>query len=284
MVSKEGQEVVGQGRLLPDSRVDRQGRAEQGPVGGDQLRSAARGRAGIAGPPARRLPGPHASPDPRSTAGRRASWWSAASSSSPPSSRSCSSSSPRCTRCSRRRRRVSLVGRTRVADAGGARAEGRRSASTSTGRSRTWCARTGALRVRRAQSGGRTRRRCPIAGLDGAQVARWRALGKGRYLIGTSDGRVIPLEMKFDVDVQGRRSAAVTAAARSSARPPRSIRTESARSSAARRGRAGLGRASRWRRSARASSSCQSVDREEGADRREPARGIAAALAARSAA
>jgi phosphate transport system permease protein len=39
----------------------------------------------------------------------------------------------------------------------------------------------------------------PIAGLDGARVASVAALGKGRYAIGTSDGRVIPLDMAFDV-------------------------------------------------------------------------------------
>jgi hypothetical protein len=39
----------------------------------------------------------------------------------------------------------------------------------------------------------------PIAGLEGARVASVAALGKGRYAIGTSDGRVIPLDMAFDV-------------------------------------------------------------------------------------
>ena len=39
----------------------------------------------------------------------------------------------------------------------------------------------------------------PIAGLDSAQVTAVAALGKGRHAVGTSDGRLIPLEMKFDV-------------------------------------------------------------------------------------
>jgi phosphate transport system permease protein len=39
----------------------------------------------------------------------------------------------------------------------------------------------------------------PIPGLDGARVSTVAALGKGRHLIGTSDGRVIALDMRFDV-------------------------------------------------------------------------------------
>jgi phosphate transport system permease protein len=39
----------------------------------------------------------------------------------------------------------------------------------------------------------------PIPGLDGAQVSVVAALAKGRHLIGTSDGRVIPLDMRFDI-------------------------------------------------------------------------------------
>ncbi|HEY7653676.1 MAG TPA: ABC transporter permease, partial [Methylomirabilota bacterium] len=51
----------------------------------------------------------------------------------------------------------------------------------------------------------------PIAGLDGARVSTVAGLGKGRHLIGTSDGRVIPLDMRFDVAFKdGKR--AVTAA------------------------------------------------------------------------
>jgi hypothetical protein len=39
----------------------------------------------------------------------------------------------------------------------------------------------------------------PIEGLDGARVTRVSEGGGGKYLIATSDGRVIPLEVKFDV-------------------------------------------------------------------------------------
>jgi phosphate transport system permease protein len=39
----------------------------------------------------------------------------------------------------------------------------------------------------------------PIPGLDGARVSVVAALGKGRHLIGTSDGRAIPLDMRFEV-------------------------------------------------------------------------------------
>ncbi len=39
----------------------------------------------------------------------------------------------------------------------------------------------------------------PVPGLDGSRVTGMAGLGKGRYVIGTSDGRVIPLEMRFEV-------------------------------------------------------------------------------------
>jgi phosphate transport system permease protein len=38
-----------------------------------------------------------------------------------------------------------------------------------------------------------------IPGLDGARVSTVAGLGKGRHLIGTADGRVIPLDMRFEV-------------------------------------------------------------------------------------
>ena len=38
-----------------------------------------------------------------------------------------------------------------------------------------------------------------IPGLDGARVSTVAGLGKGRHLIGTTDGRVIPLDMRFEV-------------------------------------------------------------------------------------
>jgi phosphate transport system permease protein len=39
----------------------------------------------------------------------------------------------------------------------------------------------------------------PVPGLDGARIGTVAGLGRGRHLIGTSDGRVIPLSMRFDV-------------------------------------------------------------------------------------
>jgi len=40
----------------------------------------------------------------------------------------------------------------------------------------------------------------PIAGLDGARVTATAPAGPGRLLAGTSDGRVIPIEIKYDVE------------------------------------------------------------------------------------
>src|SRR5207245_9071209 len=45
----------------------------------------------------------------------------------------------------------------------------------------------------------------PIAGLEGARVTAVAAHGLDRYVIGTSDGRVIPLEMKIEVGFEGDR-------------------------------------------------------------------------------
>jgi phosphate transport system permease protein len=42
----------------------------------------------------------------------------------------------------------------------------------------------------------------PVPGLEGSQVTGMAGFGKGRYVIGTSDGRVIPLEMRFEVVFQ----------------------------------------------------------------------------------
>ena len=39
----------------------------------------------------------------------------------------------------------------------------------------------------------------PVPGLDGSRVTAVAGFGKGRHVIGTSDGRVIPLEMRFEV-------------------------------------------------------------------------------------
>ncbi len=50
-----------------------------------------------------------------------------------------------------------------------------------------------------ALKGGPTAPPVPMPGLDGATVTAVVALGKSRLLLGTSDGRIIPLDMKFDV-------------------------------------------------------------------------------------
>ena len=48
-----------------------------------------------------------------------------------------------------------------------------------------------------------------IPGLDGARVSTVASLGKGRHLIGTTDGRVIALDMRFDVSFKdGKREVA----------------------------------------------------------------------------
>ena len=66
-----------------------------------------------------------------------------------------------------------------------------------------------------------------IAGLDGARVTSVASLGKGRYGVGTSDGRVIPLDMTFDIAFRdGRRHIRPS---RSSGHRRRSIPPPSAR-------------------------------------------------------
>ena len=83
MVSKEGQEAVVKDGYFPHPGPGRQGRADQGPVGGHQRRRAAR-------PPARPSLGPGRRVGSSSIAWPPAWWCSAASSSSPPSWPSCS--------------------------------------------------------------------------------------------------------------------------------------------------------------------------------------------------
>jgi phosphate transport system permease protein len=50
-----------------------------------------------------------------------------------------------------------------------------------------------------------------VQGLNGATVASVAAVGKTRLLVGTSDGRVIPLDMKFDVSFKDAKRAVVPA-------------------------------------------------------------------------
>src|SRR5712691_7688048 len=50
-----------------------------------------------------------------------------------------------------------------------------------------------------ALKGNRSLATVPVAGLDGARITDVAAVGKAGYLIGTSDGRVIPVDMKFAV-------------------------------------------------------------------------------------
>jgi phosphate transport system permease protein len=62
-----------------------------------------------------------------------------------------------------------------------------------------------------ALKGGESAPAMPVPGLDGATVTAVAALGKTGFLLGTSDGRSIPLDMKFDVTFKdGKRT--VTAA------------------------------------------------------------------------
>jgi phosphate transport system permease protein len=62
-----------------------------------------------------------------------------------------------------------------------------------------------------ALKGGESAPALPVPGLDGATVTAVAALGKTGFLLGTSDGRSIPLDMKFDVTFKdGKRT--VTAA------------------------------------------------------------------------
>ena len=52
-----------------------------------------------------------------------------------------------------------------------------------------------------------------IPGLEGARVSTVAGLGKGRHLIGTTDGRVIPLDMRFEVSFKdGKREVTPTPA------------------------------------------------------------------------
>ncbi|MBI2494352.1 MAG: hypothetical protein HYV94_19965, partial [Candidatus Rokubacteria bacterium] len=53
----------------------------------------------------------------------------------------------------------------------------------------------------------------PVPGLDGAQVTAVAAVGKSRHVLGTSDGRLIPLEMTFDVTFTAGRRTVVPAPA-----------------------------------------------------------------------
>ena len=62
-----------------------------------------------------------------------------------------------------------------------------------------------------ALKGGESAPAMPVPGLDGATLTAVAALGKTGFLLGTSDGRSIPLDMKFDVTFKdGKRT--VTAA------------------------------------------------------------------------
>ena len=62
-----------------------------------------------------------------------------------------------------------------------------------------------------ALKGGESAPAMPVPGLDGATVTAVAALGKTGFLLGTSDGRSVPLDMKFDVTFKdGKRT--VTAA------------------------------------------------------------------------
>ena len=102
-----------------------------------------------------------------------------------------------------------------------------RSAWTNTGEIAYEIARSGALEFA-ALKAGPNPPSIPVAGLEGAQVSAVGAIGKGRYALGTSDGRLIRLDVGFDVDWKdGVRSIAPRA---TWARLPRSTRTRGDRS------------------------------------------------------
>ena len=133
-----------------------------------------------------------------STGGPRGWSSSAASSSSPPSWPSSSSSPPRSTRSSRRRPRPLAGDLGAAADGVGAR---RRASALGVDEYREIAyvvTRGGALEFCRSRAAGSCRpcRRRPSTA---ARDHGGRGAGKGRHLLGTADGRVIPLEVKFDV-------------------------------------------------------------------------------------
>ena len=65
---------------------------------------------------------------------------------------------------------------------------------------------SGALALVPLTSGGAAVAATPIDGLEGARVSTVAAYGRDRYAVGTSDGRAIPLEVKFEVSFDdGRR-------------------------------------------------------------------------------
>jgi phosphate transport system permease protein len=45
----------------------------------------------------------------------------------------------------------------------------------------------------------------PVPGLEGAQVTAVAETGRGRHLLGTSDGRVVPVEITFQIEYEGAR-------------------------------------------------------------------------------
>jgi phosphate transport system permease protein len=59
--------------------------------------------------------------------------------------------------------------------------------------------RAGAIEFAALAKGGANPPSVPISGLDGARAVSVAEAGKGRYVVGTDDGRVIPFDMKFDV-------------------------------------------------------------------------------------
>ena len=111
-----------------------------------------------------------------------------------------------------------------------------------------------------------------IPGLDGARVSTVAGLGKGRHLIGTTDGRVIPLDMRFERLLQGRE-------ARGDARAGVHRRVGPGSGEEAATAASGRGGAARRTAHDRADRSEDARDPsgggEEGAGRRQPAGGIA---------
>ncbi|HSE96298.1 MAG TPA: ABC transporter permease subunit [Methylomirabilota bacterium] len=72
--------------------------------------------------------------------------------------------------------------------------------------------RHGSLRMA-SLADGRALPAVPVPGLDGATVVSVASAAPGRYLLGTSDGRAIPLDMKFEVAFPGGRRTVTPAPA-----------------------------------------------------------------------
>ncbi len=187
-----------QGRLLPDPGLDRQGRAGQDPVDGHQRRRDRRARAGgpaIAGPPAGRFPGADAAVGSAWIGGPPGWSSSAGSSSSPPSWPSSFVIVAEVYPLFREPTAPLVAILPARWPGGGAwragRQRGPRGRRVSRGRVRH---RPGTALLQLLSSEGRPRpaAQCPSPVWRARRSRPSATRGKGRYVVGTSDGRVIP--------------------------------------------------------------------------------------------